>query len=284
MSARVTHSAGLGLAASTGQDFTHHSIVDAHFAACREVYRQALGLVGLRPGWHVLDAGCGPGDFLPWIRDLVGTNGAVSAVDLAPENAALAAQRVGEAPPGAPTDVRVGDILSLPYPDATFDAVWCSNTVQYLDDGELARALAELRRVARPGALVAVKDLDARLITLQPGDPDLLADFFRSAAADSGYARHLRRSGALYRFLRAAGLESVRQHTLLAEHFAPLTETAYAFYAQACAQLAAQIPQGARGRAWEVLADMEHPEHPLRAADGYIREGVVLAVGTVPRK
>jgi len=282
MSPRTATSGAWGLAASTGQDFTHHSIVDAHFEACVETYRKALDLVGLRPGWRVLDAGCGPGDFLPWICDLVGPAGAVSAIDLAPENADLAARRVSESVPGVAADVRTGDIRELPYPDDAFDAVWCSNTVQYLDDDSLLRALAEFRRVTRPGGLVAVKDLDARLITVQPGDPDLFADFFRAAAANPGYARQLRRSGALYRYLRAAGLESARQRTLLAEHFAPLTEAAQEFYSRACAQLAAQIPHGSRTDAWRVLADPDHPDHPLRSADGYVREGVVLCVGTVP--
>jgi ubiquinone/menaquinone biosynthesis C-methylase UbiE len=53
--------------------------------------------------------------------------------------------------------------------------------VQYLDDGELERALAELRRVVRPGGVVAVKDLDASLVTVRPGDPFRFAESSRRA-------------------------------------------------------------------------------------------------------
>jgi arsenite methyltransferase len=42
--------------------------------------------VGIKPGWRVLDAGCGGGSFLPLLAELVGKDGNVSALDPAPEN------------------------------------------------------------------------------------------------------------------------------------------------------------------------------------------------------
>lgn len=271
-----------GHTSSTGLGFTHHTIVDAHFKACEEPYLHLLGQAGVEPGGHVLDAGCGAGDFLPHLASLVGPAGRVSAIDLAEENAALAARRVRERAPGCPVEVRQGTLLALPYPDDTFDAVWCSNTVQYLDDTELATALAELRRVTRPGGTVAVKDLDAHLITARPGDPYLFADFFRAAGAVPGYARQLLRSRDLYRWLRRAGLTAVRQRTLLIEHHAPLTPAARAFYTAACAQVAGQALALGLSPRWQDLLDPEGPAHPLDDPDGYISEGNVLAVGTVP--
>ncbi|MFJ4853222.1 class I SAM-dependent methyltransferase [Streptomyces sp. NPDC088730] len=273
-----------GLSASTGLGFTHEAIVDAHFLACAEHYQAVLDQVGIRSGWHVLDAGCGSGAFLPRLSELVGAEGRISGIDLAPENAALAAERMRACRPGTHPDIQQGDILGLPYEDDTFDAVWCANTTQYLDDEEIVRALAELRRVVRPGGLVAVKDLDAGLITARPADPFLFTDFFRAAAATPGYARQLLRTRELYQWLDRAGLEEVRQQTVLIEHRAPLRPAAAEFYGLACARIAQQASDLGLGEQWTAFIDQDDPAHPLRSRHGYISEGNTLAVGTVPGK
>lgn len=271
-----------GYTSSTGLGFTHHTIVDAHFRACERPYLDLLDQAGLRPGQQILDAGCGSGDFLPPLSSLVGATGRITAVDVAPENTALAAQRVKNWQLPTPVDVRVADLLDLPYPDDSFDAVWCSNTVQYLDDSELATVLAEFRRIVRPGGTVAVKDLDAHLITARPADPYLFSDFFRAAGAVPGYARQLLRTRELYRHLKRAGLTDVRQRTVLIEHHAPLSPAAREFYTAACTQLAEQAIGLGLSEEWRRFMDPAAPDHPLGAPDSYISEGNALAVGTVP--
>ncbi|MFJ8313146.1 MULTISPECIES: class I SAM-dependent methyltransferase [unclassified Streptomyces] len=271
-----------GHASSTGQGFTHHTIVDAHFKACETPYHDLLDQAGIRPGAHVLDAGCGPGDFLPHIAAGIGPHGRITAVDLAPDNAALAARRARAWRLPCPVDVHQADLRDLPHPDDSFDVAWCANTTQYLNDDELAAVLAELTRVVRPGGIVAVKDLDAHLITARPGDPYLFTDFFRTAAQTPGYARQLLRSGDLYRHLRRAGLTRVRQQTVLIEHHAPLSPAVRDFYTKACADLATQALGLGLSTGWHHYLNPDSPGHPLDDPDGYIREGNVLAVGTVP--
>ena len=102
-----------------------------------------------RPGARVLDAGCGPG------RDLARFAAAglrPLGVDLCPQFARMAAER-------AAVPVLVADLRALPLPEETFDAVWACASLVHLDQEQAGRALAELRRVARPGAqaFVAVK-------------------------------------------------------------------------------------------------------------------------------
>ncbi|MFE5772882.1 methyltransferase domain-containing protein [Streptomyces sp. NPDC056485] len=274
--------AGWGYTTSTGLPFTHEEIVDPHFEACSADYLNALDGVGIRPGWHVLDAGCGSGAFLPRIAELVGPSGRISAVDLAAENVERAAGRLRDRPDAPPLVVRRAGLLDLPYADGMFDAVWCSNTTQYLDDAELAGALAELRRVTRPGGLVAVKDVDGSLSTVRPADPFLITDFLRASAASPGYARQLLRGRDLYRWLRAAGLTAVRQHTILMEHHAPLTPAALRFYANACARFARQARDEGIAGNWAPFLDPDDPAGPLRDPDGYVSEGNVIAIGTVP--
>jgi ubiquinone/menaquinone biosynthesis C-methylase UbiE len=270
--------ASWGFTSSTGLGFTEAMIVDAHFLACRSTYLELLDQVGLRRGWRVLDAGCGSGSFLPRLAELVGPEGEVTGVDLAPENVELAAARSTVCP--LRTDQ--GDLLRLPYPDASFDAVWCANAVQYLDDDELRRALGEFRRVVRPGGVVAVKDLDASLVTVRPGDPFLFADFFRRAGAAPGYARQLLRARDLYRWFTEAGLVGVRQQAVLSEHFAPLSPAEWAFYGPSCTSVARQaLGLGSPGE-WELFLSQADSRHPLHDPSGYICEGNVLAVANTP--
>jgi len=57
--------------------------------------------------------------------------------------------------------VKAGSLTALPYPDATFDRALCLDVLEHLTFEEQPRALAELRRVLRPGGelLVSVPNL-----------------------------------------------------------------------------------------------------------------------------
>ena len=102
----------------------------------------AVGLVGLE---HVLDAGCGFGQ---WSLALARLCGRVTAVDDDPARVG-AAIAMAEGTPHR--SVRRGSIEALPFPDATFDGVFCYSVIYYAD---VRRALRELSRVLKPlGAL-----------------------------------------------------------------------------------------------------------------------------------
>ena len=143
---------------STGHEHSSTDWLDLHFEANRREYRAALDLVGIQPGWHVLDAACGAGSFLPWIAELVGSAGHISTIDLAPENVEIVRHRLDvEWESEVPVDVYEGSVTQLPFDDNTFDAVWFANTSQYLPDDELARALSEFHRVLKRGGTLALK-------------------------------------------------------------------------------------------------------------------------------
>lgn len=177
------HDAGATVhAASTGQLMTGVAWLDVHFEACRPEYEAMLRSVGLRPGWRVLDAGSGSGGYLPLIAEAVGPDGAISALDLAPDNVAIVGRRVAEWGLVTPIEARVGSVLALPYADDAFDAVWFAATSQYLTDDELAMALAEFRRVVRPGGLVAI-GLRRHDAAVPSGPHELLHPLLRGGGA-----------------------------------------------------------------------------------------------------
>lgn len=95
---------------------------------------------------RVLDAGCGTGGL---IRRLQGRHAGWQweGVDFEPLACELARIRSG-------AEILEGSVTALPFPAASFDAVVCSDVLYHLDDDE--GALAEMRRVLRPGGAVVI--------------------------------------------------------------------------------------------------------------------------------
>jgi len=107
--------------------------------------------LALGPDSSLLDVACGRGTSLKAIRQLW----PLKAVGL---DAGLPG---GVAAPGAETsgliELHRGDVHSVPFPDATFDAALCECALStFADQG---RALGEMRRVLRPGGRVAISDM-----------------------------------------------------------------------------------------------------------------------------
>ena len=71
---------------STGLRLSNSAFIEAHYAVCRASYEAMLRSVDIQPGWHVMDAGCGSGSFLPLMAALVGINGKLTAFDIDAEN------------------------------------------------------------------------------------------------------------------------------------------------------------------------------------------------------
>jgi SAM-dependent methyltransferase len=107
-----------------------------------------LGLVDLSCVQHALDAGCGTGTFLlPLARQLAPHGATVIGLDLAEGTLGQARARV--AAEGLPVECVIGDVEALPFADGTFDLVLANYMLYHAPD--LERAIAELRRVLRPG-------------------------------------------------------------------------------------------------------------------------------------
>ncbi len=115
--------------------------VDEHhwwYRGRRRIVRIELDQLPLHPPARILDAGCGSGRML---QELV-AYGEVAGIELDEDAAALAASRgIGE--------VKVGQVEDLPWPGESFDLITSLDVVEHTPDD--VRALAELRRVAKPG-------------------------------------------------------------------------------------------------------------------------------------
>lgn len=272
---------------STGQHLTSSAWLDTHFLAMQPEYEEMLRWVGLQRGWHVLDAACGNGSFLPLMTELIGPEGAISALDLAPENVQVVTERAQQSAWLAPVTARVGNILDLPYADHSFDAVWCANTTQYLTDEELHTMLKEFRRVVRPGGLIAIKEYDMTALQFQPLAPTLIFHLQETlAAAGDRQSYGTLRTVQLPQWLRKAGLVELRQKPTLMLRVPPLRaveKSLFSNYLKFCnlrAQKIALPPEELQ--IWQQLANDEAPDHILNHPDFQFRSIQTVFVGRVP--
>ncbi|MEZ4571017.1 MAG: methyltransferase domain-containing protein [Thermomicrobiales bacterium] len=270
--------------------------LDLHFEANRSDYEAALRSAGIEQGWHVLDAACGAGNYLPWISELVGSKGSITALDLAPENIAIVKQRcVLEWHLDAAIETSEGSVLDLPYPDQTFDAIWFANTSQYLPDEELTITLAEFRRVLKPDGLLAVKDMDIGMWAIVPGPADAFWKFFAYLIHSEGWNQIKglsSRAWNMQNWLGHAGFTDIRQQTLPIEWRAPLTEAQRGCLTQMLGDFSSQIlqlvasgelrlPDDVR-QFWAIAGEPDHPDHPVNSDDCYSRDGQFVATGRAP--
>lgn len=117
----------------------------------------------IKPDSSILDVGCGPGTITTGFAKYA-SKGTIVGVDLSAEvlekAKALAAQRnVSTQGPGSVT-FQHGNVLDrLPFADASFDIVFSAQVFGHLPmpDAPL-RALDEIRRVLKPGGLLATRD------------------------------------------------------------------------------------------------------------------------------
>ncbi|MCZ7571578.1 MAG: hypothetical protein M5U01_23770 [Ardenticatenaceae bacterium] len=70
-------------ATSTGHALSASNWLETHYLAGQPEYEAMVRAAGFQPGWHVLDAGCGGGSFLPLLSELLGPAGCSRCADAA---------------------------------------------------------------------------------------------------------------------------------------------------------------------------------------------------------
>ncbi len=145
----------------------HESVLRSHRWRTAENSAAYL-LPHLRAGQDLLDVGCGPGNITLDLAARVAP-GRVVGIDAALdviETASEASDRPEQ------VTFAVGDVYALDAADASFDVVHAHQVLQHLTDP--VAALREMRRVLRPGGVVAVRDSDYASFTWAPDSPEIV--------------------------------------------------------------------------------------------------------------
>lgn len=144
----------------------HPSVTAAH--AARTVATSAAYLEPLlEGGMDLLDIGCGPGSITAGFADLV-VPGSVVGVDSSADVIAEASEAHADL---LNLTFREGNVYDLDAADESFDVVHAHQVLQHLADP--VAALREMRRVVRPGGLVAVREADFGAMTWFPAVDEL---------------------------------------------------------------------------------------------------------------
>jgi ubiquinone/menaquinone biosynthesis C-methylase UbiE len=173
------------------------------------IQRESLAALELTAADRVLDLGCGTGTAS---RAAAGVAAFVAGVDL---SSVMIEQAVSLASGITNLHFAIADAERLPFGDAAFTAVLCTNSFHHYPDP--ARAVREMARVLAPGSRLVLGDACSDLPTARFADRIL-------RVVEPGHVR-LYRSDGLAGFLQEAGLSRVARRRLQGGAFAMVRGT-----------------------------------------------------------
>lgn len=171
---------------------------------------QFLDFVSAPAAHRILDVGCGTGHLAASVAGRLPA-AQIDAVDLAAAYLAHAQAQY----PEPRIKFGIGDACALPFVDDSFDAVLAMLVLHFVP--RTADAVAEMRRVARPGAVVAAAVWDIRggfVANRQFFDTAAVLDPAAAERRMKNYTRPMTRPGELAKAWRAAGLVDVTDDAL----------------------------------------------------------------------
>lgn len=113
---------------------------------------RAIAALNLKPGNHVLDLCTGTGDLAFIAATKVAPHGSVTGLDFVPQMVEIAKHKALQS--SLPLNFITGDVMSLPFEGASFDAVTIAFGIRNVD--EPLRGLKEIRRILKPGGRAVV--------------------------------------------------------------------------------------------------------------------------------
>lgn len=272
---------------STGHNFSTGEWLDLHYEAAKPEYESMIELVGIKSGWHVLDAGCGNGRFIDLIDKRVGSKGRISALDLALENIKLVNKRIASSAFSSKVTACVGDVTSLPFKDNEFDVVWCAAVTQlYLTEEQLIKAMNEFKRVVKPGGVIAIKQYDGISSFYYPM-PDLTLlwrsiDVMVAFDKEKWFVHPLEMQG----LFKKVGLKGVMQKTILIERRQPLEKQTKRYIEElirvgevSWAPIESLSKEDQKK--WHSMLSKKSKKYVLKQPNFYWREGHIVVIGEV---
>jgi len=161
----------------------HKSVVQDH--ARRTAQDSAAFLLPhIKSTDKILDVGCGPGTITADLAALV-PEGSVTGVD-AVESVLEQAKSFAESRNLTNVKIQSVDANALPFEDDSFDIVFCHQVLQHVKDP--VGILREMRRVAKPGGIVAAREADYKSFAWYPETPEIArwAELYQKVSKTNG--------------------------------------------------------------------------------------------------
>lgn len=251
-------------------------------AFARPELQALMAGAGLQPGMRVLDAGCGTGETLQKLADIVGSQGMAVGAD-------LSAPHIAACSPNQPqASLLQADLTRLPLRAGSLDFIWCVNTINHL--GGAVEALRKLSSLLRAGGRIALgqssflPDMvfawDLRLERLVN---DAVRQYYRDRYDLD--ERDLTAVRALVGLMREAGLGDIATRTVAIERISPVDGATEAYLQEAIFR----NTWGERLKPYlevedyvelERLCDPMHPAYALRRTDFHFIQTFTLVSGS----
>lgn len=225
----------------------------------------------LRSGMRVLDLGSGTGYPALLAAQTVGPSGNVTGIDLA-EQMLEAARRKAASLKLSNITFKTGDVTTLPFEAASFDAITTRFCLMFLP--EIPKAVAEIARILKPDTWVAAAvwsapernpylkipiDVIKQFVELPPPDPRAPGIF------------RLAKPGELASMLEQAGLANISEQEFLGDVRFPVADD----YFSSLMDIAAPIQN-----LWAKLSAAQQTEAKQRIIQtaGQYRKGTAIAL------
>lgn len=256
----------------------------------------AVAALGARPGWHVLDAGCGPGGVLPLLHAAVAPGGTVIGVDSSLPHVERARRLLRECGLQDAVTVAVADLCGdLPVAAGSCAAAWAADVLYPDTVGDPGAVVARLARALKPGGVLGIFYGNWLRPLYLPGYARL--EHLICAAREAVYAREHAWQGPPHPerplgWVERAGLDVRGLSLFPVVHRQPLPNLVRRYiatailgghYARAVVAGGEAIGMTTEDAAlWQRLSDPDSPEYVLDQPDYYCAMTAILALGQRP--
>lgn len=194
----------------------------------------------LKPASLIVDAGCGPGPWIPLFAHAIGPDGHIIGVDIAAEALLTAQRRSAGLWYHRQVQYEQTTLEQLPVPPGTADMIFSANVSQYLPDP--VSTFAAMGHYLAPGGRLAIKDIDFGMMRFHNMDAGLQERVFTArkrweeVRVEQGFPFEDSWVGSkLAAYLRAAGYEDVQAKSYCIRRCYPLSQD-FRFYLQGIAR------------------------------------------------
>ena len=238
----------------------------SHAQPTAQSYKQAImEQLALREGATILDVGCGTGQDAQDLARAVGLRGRVVGVDSS--ETMLEVARARAASMQLPVEYVLADATLLPFADVSFDGCQASRVLGHLREPE--QALAEMVRVARPGARIVAADGDLDLLVVDISDR-VLARKVIHAICDQMVQGWMGRQ--MPRLFKQAGLSDISVEGRLMPLDYAFFQTVFGGILQR-AQANGAVSEEELTRFWNAVEQAEQEQHFFARVGGFVVSG-----------